>query len=532
MPRTLVFGMVSVVLMAGAVACSAAKGGDACQALTVAVAPEIAPVVDAAASGGECKITVVAQEPGKVADILSGTLESRIPDVWIPDSSLWIAPARRTPDGEKRVPEKGESLASSPVVWGIPAPLAMRLARSKQKPSWRQLLPSQVQEVKAVQGPTLAVPDPGRSAVGMATLIATQQLAGKGKPGLQRYATALLAVRTLAVKDVNKAVAGTRPTIGVMSEQAALATKMVVANPAEGTLSLDYPYLVTTGDPAKAKAAAAFGAGLAKADFTKLGFRTRDGRPGPDVSALSGVDVKGPKKLAEPDPEKTAKIRKIWNRVLLGARLLDVLDVSPSMAQTVPGTSTTRLDALTRQMLSSFALTPEFVSIGLWEFSTRLNGTTHHREVVPIRKVGAPVGDLKHRDVLIRKLSAAKPVPGTYTGLYDTILAAFREVKKAYQPDVYNTVLIFTDGLNQNPYGGLTLARLVRTLKAEFDPKAPISVVIAAYGPDIKPGPLQQIADATRGAVYISKDARQTQRIFQDLLVRMLCNGAECPVNS
>ncbi|WP_344832736.1 hypothetical protein [Actinocorallia longicatena] len=522
--------------MAGAVACSSSPKGvkDGCVKLRVAVSPELlAPLK--AVSGSACGVTFAAQPPGKVADVLAGTLENPglpAPDVWIPDSSLWIATARRTDEGAQLVPAKGTSLASSPIVWGVPAALAVKMASSPQKPAWRMLLPAKVSNTAAA-GPALAIPDPGTSATGLSTLIATQQLSGTGKAGLQRYATALLAVRSLAVKDVGTALKSPKPTIGIMSEQAALASggKIIVANPVEGTLSLDYPYLVTTGDEAKRKAAETLLGTVRKVDFGKAGFRTAAGRAPAGVSPLTGIDAKGPKRLAAPDPEKTAKIRKIWNRVQLGARLLEVLDVSPSMAQNVPGTTTARIAALTRQIREGFVLSPDFVSIGLWEFSTRLDGRRHYRELAPIRKLGAGSGASKHRDLLVRKIDAARPVQGSYTGLYDTILAAYREVKRAYQPDVYNTALIFTDGMNQNPYGGLSLARLLKTLKAEYDRTAPVSVVIGAYGPDIDEEPLRRIAAATNGQVYVSKDARQTQRIFQDLLVRMLCDGTDCPSN-
>lgn len=207
------------------------------------------------------------------------------------------------------------------------------------------------------------------------------------------------------------------------------------------------------------------------------------------------------------------------------------MDVSPSMSQVVPGTHVTRLRALTAQMQKSFVLTPDFVSIGLWEFSTKLNGALHYREILPIRQVGTTVGKLKQRDALIRRLHAAKPIPGTHTGLYDTILAAYKEVTRAYQPDVYNTAVVFTDGIDQNPYGGLKLDELVAKLKRLYNPREPVSVVIGAYGPDIEAGPLKKIVAVTHGGVYVSKDADQTQPIFQDLLVKMVCEGADCPVN-
>ncbi|MEO5878052.1 MAG: VWA domain-containing protein [Streptosporangiaceae bacterium] len=535
MPGTTVSTVLTVMLMAGAVACSSSPtpgGKEDCAALNLVVAPELAPALQAVASSGECKVNVIPRSAAKIADILAGTLKdpsTPTADAWIPDSSLWIAQARRTAAGAALVPGRGRSLATSPIVFGVPAPLAVQLAKSGRKVSWLDLLPADMSAVQAaLQGPTMAIPDPGVDSAGLITLLAAQQLAGKGKPGLQRFATATMTVRTLAVKSVPKAMAATRPTIGIMSEQAVLASKgkIIAANPVEGTLSLDYPFLVTTGDPGKAAAARTLGAALVGTDFTRLGFRTASGEPPAGLSPRTGVDLKGPKKLSPADPEMTLKIRKMWNRVQLGARMLNVLDVSPSMSQLVPGTDITRIKALTAQIQKSFALTPPFVSMGLWEFSTRVDGAKHYRQILPIRPVSG-----RHRADLIRRLGGAKPIPGTYTGLYDTVLAAYREVSRVYQPDVYNSVLVFTDGINQNPYGGLTLNDLITQLKKLYDPKEPVSVVIGAYGPDIKEAPLKRIAAATNGGVYVSRDAEQTQRIFQDLLVKMICDGADCPVS-
>lgn len=105
-------------------------------------------------------------------------------------------------------------------------------------------------------------------------------------------------------------------------------------------------------------------------------------------------------------------------------------------------------------------------------------------------------------------------------------------MKSAYQPDVYNTVIIFTDGKNQNPYGGLRLQDLVQKLKADHDPTSPVSVVIGAYGPDIDTTPLKQITSATRGKVYLSLDPHQAQRIFLDMLLHMFCDPTSCPINT
>ncbi|MGI8336027.1 substrate-binding domain-containing protein [Actinomadura scrupuli] len=558
MRRHLVIGTIIVTTAAGLVACSGPAKTTGCRGLTIAAAPDIAPALAGAAArfdgtevGGHCvRVRIDPRAPAQAADGLSGTVEdpaAAAPDVWVPDSSLWIPVARRTPQGTAGVTATGTSLASSPVVWAMPAEAARALAGQGAKASWKSLIPAQVQVPAAARGPRFTLPEPAANTAGLASLLAVHPLAGSGQAGLLRYATAMLAFRQLAVKDTAAVYAALdaakgKPVIAVTTEQSVAghnqgqgASPVVAAYPVEGTIMLDYPYVVTTRDRDRARAAAAFRATLGDtattAALSRLGFRAPDGTAGPGLDRGAGVDPAPPRRLTPLDAATTAKIRKMWNRIRLGARLLDVMDVSPSMGETVPGTETARIDALSRQIQQSFALTPDFVEIGMWEFSTRLKGKRDYRVVAPIRRMGATVGGTRQRDLLLEAVTGAKPEEGTYTGLYDTVLAAFREVSRDYRPDVYNVVTVFTDGVNNDPYGGLELSGLLRTLKREYDPKRPVNIVIGAYGPGNDVGPLRDIAKATGGQVYLSQTPREAERIFRDLLVRMLCTGSECPVS-
>jgi Ca-activated chloride channel family protein len=51
-----------------------------------------------------------------------------------------------------------------------------------------------------------------------------------------------------------------------------------------------------------------------------------------------------------------------------------------------------------------------------------------------------------------------------------------------------------------------------------------------AFGPDIDPGPLQQIARATGGQAFVTLDPRQIQQVFLEMLIRLTC-GRSCPMS-
>jgi hypothetical protein len=89
-------------------------------AVRVAAAPEIAPVIEAAARklnppGQVCgPVGVTAQEPAAVADA------AHQPDVWIPSSSAWLKVAAAA---GKTYTTKGDPIARSPIVIAGPSPI-------------------------------------------------------------------------------------------------------------------------------------------------------------------------------------------------------------------------------------------------------------------------------------------------------------------------------------------------------------------------------------------------------------------------
>ena len=57
------------------------------------------------------------------------------------------------------------------------------------------------------------------------------------------------------------------------------------------------------------------------------------------------------------------------------------------------------------------------------------------------------------------------------TGLYDTTLAAYRQPLRDYNPDYYNSVILLTDGADDDP-GSVSLTELLKELRSLKDPSA------------------------------------------------------------
>jgi hypothetical protein len=122
------------------------------------------------------------------------------------------------------------------------------------------------------------------------------------------------------------------------------------------------------------------------------------------------------------------------------------------------------------------------------------------------------------RTLLQQSISQIVPKPNGQTGLYDTVLAAYRNVLDGWQAGKVNSVLLFTDGQNQNP-GGISQATLVAQLKKLNDPKRPVRLVIIGIGNEVNRNELETITKATSsGGVFVAEDPAKIGDIFLEAI--------------
>jgi Ca-activated chloride channel family protein len=539
-----------LVMLPALAACALGSGSSGCRgrAITVAVTPSIAPAIEQAArryNGDSCaRVTVSRQRPSDVAAALSGQGSNpgvARPDAWIPDSSLWLPIARRTDAGASAVRSSGASVAMSPLVLAAPR------GRAKSTVDWRLLLSPQLPGTGGAQ-PAVRVRflDPAADATGLGALLLAQHAAGPGRGGLSAFAVTLYSDLGTALPDERAAYAqiakgGAPPTAVVLSEQSvwqhehAGGTPAVTAlYPDGGTLALDFPYVSTTTDRGRSRTVEDFQATLAQSQtrvaLQGLGLRTPDGVAGSDFDERYGVVARAPDRLPTPDPVNAGRVLQMWQRTVLGARMLILLDVSPSMGDPVPRTQDTRMQATAKVAIGGIKILSDNSQVALWEFSTGLDGTRDYRQIVPFRTLSDKVGAGSQRDLVERSFAAAAPVPNTRTGLYDSVLSAYQEAVRTYQPDHNNVVVLLTDGMNYDPGHTISLQTLMKELKKATDPMRPVAIVPIAFGPDIDPGPLQRIASATGGQAFVTLDPRQVQQVFLQMLIRLTC-GQACPTS-
>jgi Ca-activated chloride channel homolog len=288
----------------------------------------------------------------------------------------------------------------------------------------------------------------------------------------------------------------------------------------------DHPYVVLNTpwvDDAKRAAAAGFLQFLqsdqGQAAFQQAGFRNHKGEAGaiatPENGLLSDQKLKP---LPTPEPTVLGALVKAYSQNRKKGNLLSLIDVSGSMKELVPGTTSSRMDLAKQAALLAGPLLSDEGNYGQWVFSTDLDGTRDYRQLIPLGAMGAEMGNGKtRRDNTLGLVSTLQATNGD-TGLYDTTLAAVTYMQKQFKPDRLNVVVLITDGRNDNPAGGLTLDQLLQQLRAQRE--RVIHIVAIGYGPEADQAVLRQIASASQGVAIEVRDPRDIQRAFIQALQR------------
>lgn len=510
--------------------------------MTVAAAPDIAATVArlAASASVRCAtVQVVGEAPGPVAAALAaGTPPAggSLPDVWIPDTSLWLGVARATPAGSAATPASGTSLASSPEVIAAPAAVASGLGWQTRAVGWGSVLSAP----SAGRPLTFGMPDPARTGPGLIALYALDALAD-GRPSartsLAASLHALAANVSPSVQDLldtlpqNEATSATSGGVAAFpaTEQAVWrynrarpAQPLVAGYPVEGAPALDYPYLPAVKlSGAKRRAADQLGAyltgGAGRQAFPEDGFRSAAGRAGPQITLGLGLNPATPPAVSFRAPDSVRTALDAWRTLSLSTRLLGLLDVSGSMATVVPGTGQSRLALTVAAAEQGLQLFSDTSAAGIWSFTSTAAGSPQHRVLAPIETLSADDGGQSHRQAIADALDDLTDQPGRRNGLYETLLAGYEEVKSGWDPRRVNALVVFTDGkdadLNRMP-----LAQLLSALAQDADPAKHIQVVVIAVGDDANPTELRQIAQATGGLSYVVKDPAQIRSVFLDAI--------------
>ena len=295
---------------------------------------------------------------------------------------------------------------------------------------------------------------------------------------------------------------------------------VVAVYPSDGTLNSDHPYAVLGwADDLHKQVAEDFLTYLHGADaqqkFLALGFRGFDGKTGPLATADNGVLADAKVNLIRPPgPPVLDRLLGSWSELRKAANVLLVVDVSGSMSQTAEGTGKSKMDLARQAATASLGQFTDADQVGLWAFSTNLNGDKDYLELVPIGPMAAQVDGTARRDVLKERLNGLSPGGGT--GLYDSSLAAYQYVRQNLDPAAINAVVVLTDGHNEDT-SGIDLDNLIPQLQAESGSET-VRLFTIAYGSDADLDVLGRISQATEAAAYDSSEPGTIQDVFNAVI--------------
>jgi hypothetical protein len=248
----------------------------------------------------------------------------------------------------------------------------------------------------------------------------------------------------------------------------------------------------------------------------KAGFRGPDG--GDPVG--QGIQPQNSLELKQPDRIQVDGMLNRIDALSRPSRILAVMDVSLSMKNKLN-------DGLTRIQLAGAAARlganqlPDSSSVGAWLFASNMVGSQPWRELSPVKPLGSLEGSGEtHRSLLMRQASnLAGDLHGGGTSLYNVVIAAMREMHKHYDPKTSNSIILMSDGGNQDPTGA-TLNDVLSEIRKLNSGNQQVAIYTAGLGPDADYPALRQIADASHGYPYRIDTALQGQQALLDGLNR------------
>jgi Bacterial extracellular solute-binding protein len=531
--------------------------------VNVAVSEDIAPAIKPVGQmfnrdkhqvdGGCVVVKITPEDPAAVASEVDGQASSAgapATDAWIPDSSLWVDVAHAYPLGAQQVQVTGITVARSPLMIVMPAAAATDVTAFNNDVGWNFLLPATVGGPPTVQGVRVELPDPTQSAAGLAGLVEVSRLLGTSPAARAELTKFVFSVQSSAQFDDPTSLAAfvslANPPLNahpvtVTTEQAVLGYD--AANPGHplaaryptgasstlGTPELDYPYVLTSTNPAEQAAAKEFGK-LLQGSYTAAlvryyGFRSANGVIG-TLPAGYGLPQQPLQLAATATSSEAQTAVQTWQKLQIGSRDLVLIDVSSAMAAPsgLPGLS---IEQLLGQVADvGLELFPDSAQIGDWEFADNLTHGLPYKQVVPIGPLPGEIGLISRRQALQQLDKSLRPVNAP-AALDKSILAGYQAMTASYQPNHINAVIVLTAGLDNAP-GDMPAATLIRRLRALFNPNKPVELIIEQVGTAGNFSAIQHIAAAGDGAAYQVTAPLQTIKVFFEAVSRRICLASGC----
>lgn len=472
--------------------------------LRVVTATSFAPVLEKVGAtletGPDCVGLDTVVVDGREA---AGRVAERAADLWIPDDGSWAGIARNGLLAEDGAGGAGTVLATSPIYLVTDASTATRINAAGG--SWLGLAGL----LSRRAGVRLAVRDPNGSGDGMVAAGSLGEAVWLDR-GMDASSAALSAAlpSTRTVRGKDPALPDRAGEVGLVPEYAlvpALAEEKDAAVLAgtDHTALLRFTWLPTATAVATPERAAALKKLLAAlkgpvaAEALGAAHLRRPGGGPPPGAPAGRLPRLTAKPLESLGAHHVDHVFAAWYVQDRRSSILLAVDVSGSMLEPAPGTNTPLIDFVRQGCLAVGRLLPDQSSLGLWAFGSELDPPRDYQILLPT----APLSEGQRAGLTgaVGRLVGQR----TGTGLYDTILAAYKAATASYREDVGNQVVIFTDGRNEDDADSITPDQLAKALKDTADEDRPVEITVVAYGSRPEADVLEKVLAPVDG--YISK---------------------------
>lgn len=261
----------------------------------------------------------------------------------------------------------------------------------------------------------------------------------------------------------------------------------------------DHPAAVLAGpsvDETQSRAAAQFAEFVRRPEQAQVladaGFRV-EGLARPDDTTLAFPGFEST--LVPADAAAAAELMQVIRNPISPRTSTILLDVSSSMSER-EGTAT-RLANTTAALAAHVNRSPDSSNLGLWEYSTTLDGSRPYTTVVatgPLSAGGFTEGT--RRQALDARLAKATSATGSST--YTSLEAAYKSAVDGYTPGRTNSVLLVTDGANDD---SVARADLLSAVAAASSTSKPVRIDVVTIGENPDLNTLQALADRTGGSL-------------------------------
>jgi Ca-activated chloride channel family protein len=547
----------AVLLTGGLV--SVSKQPAACVTLVVASSQEKSTLLTQIAADylrghptvdGQCMaIQVTRQASGQAEQALARGWDVRRdglrPDIWSPASTTWsvlLGYHLKARGKRNLVPDGTPILFKSPLVIGMPKPMAVALGWPDRALGWSDILQLARDRVGwARYGHPewgvfkLGKTNPAISTSGLHALIGTyfaasgrsSDLTGAAladpavidfvsgvEASVEHYGDSVstfllnlqaaddanralsyisaVAMEEKEVWDYNKGNPLADPTR--IGEHAAPRVPLVAIYPKDGTIAADHPFVILHAawvTKSKERAAQDFLSFLLaptqQLRFQAVGFRDQSGRPGPEISASNGLESEQPSAYLQPPAAPVIeRMQQAWTGLRKRARILVLLDVSGATIGADASQLRTSLGAGLGELAADDL-------VGYWEFASRLTGDLPYRQVLGF----APVAT--NATPMATHMATLQPTDRP-AALYRAVRSGLDVVRRDADPTRINSMVVITDGRSTDPSDS-DLSSLLRDLQDASEISS-VHVFMVAYGKSPDGRALSQIARAARGATY------------------------------